>query len=78
MKSESVEEYLSLRDPSGAVRWEDSAAVRAYFRDLEALLQELPPYVHDGVLDLVCKLIAEQERTAFLEGLRIAADLPRR
>ena len=48
----------------------DSAAVRKYFRSLEALLQFAPPYVHDEVMDTVCCLLEAQERTAFLDGLR--------
>lgn len=57
---------------------QDSDAFQAGLAALEALLDDLPPYGHDAAMDILFRLLSEQERTAFHAALHLAQSPPPR
>ena len=53
----------------------DNDAIQNSFHDLESCLEHLPSRENDQVFDRVCALCVEYEKAAFLEGMRVGAQL---
>lgn len=55
---------------------QESEAVQAGITALEGLLEDLPPYGQDAAMDILFRLLSEQERTAFLAAAHLARSPP--
>lgn len=53
----------------------DSGVIRCQFRELNAVLEQLPFQEEDAVFTLVCDLCTAHERKAFLDGILVGMRL---
>lgn len=53
----------------------DTEEIRTGFRNLRNRLRHLPPQEFDQVLDLVCGICCEHERSAFQKGFQAGTQL---
>ena len=54
---------------------QDSAGVREAFQELDTVLERLTLREQDRVWDMTCRICAESEQQAYIEGLRVGIQL---